>query len=110
MNTMIIEQLLRELNIPVEYMKYDGYEDIYIVYSIYDSQNTNLFDDEYESKEFLIAINIWTRDKIGLKIVEKVRTILINNGFIENGERSLVDNEFYGYNLDFIYEMENEED
>lgn len=104
----LINKALKELNILIEYMDTKTYEDRYIVYSIYENKEIDVFDDESEAELIYINFNFWYKKKEDYKLIKEIKKLMKENGFYLNGGRSLNDKEYIGFNMDFTYEEINE--
>lgn len=105
----LIRKSLEELNILIEYMDTETYEDKYIIYAIYDSKEASKFDDESESELVYINFNFWYKNQEDHKYIKIIKNLMKKNGFYYNGGKSLKDKSYKGFNMDFIYELEEEE-
>ena len=101
-NKKIIE-ILRDL-VPVYYQETSNKPDKYIIFSIYDEQDTMIYDDINLSETYYITLNYWYKNPSDLKLYKQIKEKLKSNGFTFDGASDLKDGEYYGKNMDFIYE------
>jgi len=57
MHNKLVE-ILEELNIPIGFQKFEGEAEEYIIFNIYDDEDSNFFDNENLSETYYICINI----------------------------------------------------
>ena len=107
MHSKIIETL-KPLGIDIDFMTYDGNSKEYIIFSIYDDEDSDFSDDSNESETFYINLSYWTKDKSKIKKYKGIKETMKASGFIYDDGKDLKDKDYVGRSLDFIY-VENEE-
>ena len=108
MHDIIVETLL-PLDIELGFMKYEGNEKEYIIFSIYDEEESNLCDDDNLSQTYYIQVNYWFKSLQNIRKYEQIKNILKNKGFYYKSGVDLVDKDFYCKSMDFIYVKFREE-
>lgn len=98
-----IMDILKDL-VPVFYQETSSKPDKYIIFSIYDEQDTSIYDDINLSETYYITLNYWYRNPSDLGLYKTIKEILKSNGFTFGGCSDLKDGDYYGKNMDFIYE------
>lgn len=101
-NSKIVD-ILKDIA-PVFYQKTSSKLDKYIVYSIYDEEDTMIYDDVNLGEGFYITINYWYKNPSDIVLYKKIKGSLKSNGFIFEGSSDLQDGEYFGKNMDFFYE------
>ncbi|MEG2246424.1 hypothetical protein [Clostridium sp.] len=100
----IIKDLLKDICPDIHYQKASNKTDKYIIFSIYDEEDTMIYDDNNLSETYYITVNYWYKNPSDIVIYKKIKEKLKSNGFTFDGAADLVDGEYYGKNMDFIYE------
>ncbi len=75
MHNKLVE-ILEELNIPIGFQKFEGEAEEYIIFNIYDDEDSNFFDNENLSETYYICINYWTTKKSKLDNYKKLKLYL----------------------------------
>ena len=102
MNVLIIEAL-KKLKITTRYMKYDGNENEYIIFSITNSKDAFFCDDENQSEINTISLNFWYKDGKSFSKIKEIKKAMKDAGFVFINSTDLMDGEFYGKNMMFKY-------
>lgn len=103
MHNKLVE-ILEELNIPIGFQKFEGEAEEYIIFNIYDDEDSNFFDNENLSETYYICINYWTTKKSKLYNYKKIKTLLKGYDFKYNSGKDIESDGAYGRSLTFIYE------
>lgn len=108
-NKLIINTL-KPINVPVNFEFYKGDETTYITFSEYLQQGEVFSDDEENATGHYIQVNVFSKKNYS-KIVDQVKKLLIEQGFIRKTEHGLyeTDTQIYHRVIRFFY-MENEEE
>ena len=102
MNNKIIK-LLKDI-VPIYYQETKQSLDKYCIFSYYDEKDSMFYDDTNLSETYYITINYWYKSASDMMLYKQIKNILKSNGFIFNGSSDLKDGNYYGKNMDFIYE------
>jgi hypothetical protein len=102
MNTLIVETL-KDLKITTRYMKYDGDENEYIIFTTTDSKDTFFCDDDNQAEIYTISLNFWYKDGRSFNKAKEIKKAMKNAGFIFINSADLMDGEYYGKNMMFKY-------
>lgn len=98
-----IVDILKDL-VPIYYQETSTKPDKYIIFSIYDEQDSMFYDDTNLSETYYITINYWYKNPSDLMLYKQIKNILKSNGFIFKGSSDLQGGEYFGKNMDFFYE------
>lgn len=99
-----IVSILKDIS-PVFYQRTSSKLDKYIIYSIYDEEDTMIYDDINLAEGYYITINYWYKNPSDIVLYKKIKEKLKSNGFTFEGSSDLEkDGEYYGKNMDFFYE------
>lgn len=95
------------VTIPVSYMFYEGHGEPYVVYMQQDADRSLSADDELVGYVDFYDFDVYAKGNY-LGIVERVKTLLRENGFIWQPSRSSMDmyetdTEYYHKTLNFAY-------
>ena len=102
MHDLIVEALL-PLDIDLGFMKYEGNAKEYIIFNVYDEKDSNLCDDINLSETYYIQVNYWFKSLKNISKYKQIKDILKSKGFYFDNAVDLVDEDFYGKSMDFIY-------
>lgn len=83
----LIERIFADFSVPVWFLRYNGNETTYIVYSQTDADNSLSADDELTNYVDYYDFDIYSKGNY-LKIVKSVKEILKDNGFVWQPSRS----------------------
>ncbi|MDB2049342.1 hypothetical protein [Clostridium perfringens] len=97
-----IKELLNNIA-PTFYQSTKSDHDKYIVFSIYDEQDTSFCDDENTEEIYYITLNYWYTKPSDLKLYKKIKQTLKSNDFITDGISDAKDGDLKGKRMDFIY-------
>ncbi len=103
-----IVDTLTPLGIEMAWGCYTGDADHYLIFSVYQEEETDRCDDQYLFDRFYLTISYWFKAPEQLSNKTKIKQCLLEAGFIFDGAKDLFDNEKHGINFDFIYEQEKE--
>ena len=103
-----IVEVLETLGIDIAFMEYEGNSDEYIIFSIYDDEDSDFNDDTNDSEVSYINITYWFKSKLNINKYKKIKDLMKNNDFIYDGGKDLKDGSYYGKSLDFIFTEETE--
>ena len=102
MHNKIVE-VLEGLSIDLGFMEYTGNAKEYIIFNIYNEEETNHCDDNNMSDTYYISLNYWFNSLENINKYKKIKELMKSNKFIFNGSKDLKDGSYYGKNMDFIY-------
>lgn len=102
MNSLII-QTLKPLGITTRYMKYDGNDKEYIIFSIPNNIDSFFYDDVNEAEINVISLNFWYKDGSSFGKIKEIKKIMKNAGFVYTSGTDLLDGEYFGKNMMFKY-------
>ena len=108
-NKLIIESL-KPIGVPVDFEVYKGNENTYITFSEYLEQGEVFADDGETTTGHYIQINVFSKKNYN-KVVEQVKELLKEAGFIRKTEHGLYepDTQIYHRVIRFFY-VENKEE
>lgn len=98
-----IKEALKTLNIPVIYAKTSTRYDKYIIFSYYNETESDKADNTNLSVDYYITMNYWTSNPEDIILYKTIVKLLKENGFKYNGSNDVIDGEYFGKNIDFIY-------
>lgn len=102
-----LESILKELNIELAYQEYSGDADEYIIFDVFNENDSEYADDINLGVVYYITLNYWHKSLAKLNKIKVIKELMKSHGFFFDGMKSLgKDKGFYGKNLDFIYEEE----
>lgn len=104
MNKKIITAL-SPLGIPIAFLEFPDWKsvDAYVVFQVYNEEDSDFSDDENEAEISYISLNFWYRKPSDMPKAKQIKTLMKQNGFIFDGSQDLVGEDFpYGKQLDFI--------
>ena len=103
---MINEKIKNILNdiAPVFYQSTKNKKDKYIIFSIYDEQDSMIYDDVNMAEKYYITLTYWCKNPRDLILYKQIKEILKSNDFTFNGCSDEKDGDYNGKNMDFIYE------
>ena len=99
-----IVEILKPLNIDIDFLEYRGKSDKYIVFNIYDQGDAEFFDDKNDSEINYITLNYWYKSIKDKGLYKQIKKIMKKNGFKFDGLKEMKEGNLYGINMDFIYE------
>ena len=102
MHNKLVE-ILESLGIDIAFMEYEGNSKEYIIFDIYNEEDSNFSDDENLSNTYYIQVNYWFNSLKNINKYKEIKDLMKNNGFIFDGAKDLRDKRYYGKNMDFIY-------
>lgn len=104
----ILVALLEQLGIVLGWEELDNTEslDEYIVFSIYDEEDSNITIDGNLTETYYITVNYWYKDLGNINKYRKIKSLLKENGFIYDGGNDLKGEGVRGKSMDFIYVMD----
>ena len=108
MHNKLVE-ILENLGIDLGFMEYTGNTKEYIIFNIYNEEETNHCDDDNMSNTYYIQLNYWFNSLKNISKYKKIIELMKDNGFIFDGAKDLRDGGYYGKNMDFIYVNYKEE-
>lgn len=95
---------LSPLGIDLAFIEYKGSSSEYIVFGIYNEQETDKYDDDNLSTTYYITLNYWYSDLSNIGKYKEIISLLKDNGYILDGiGPDLKNNGLYGKSIDFIY-------
>lgn len=100
-----LNELLETLEIDLGYMVYNGQSNNYIIFSVFNEKDIELFDDKKNATLYYITINHWfDRNQIQLfRKYKEIKKLLKNNGFNFLNSHDLTEGEMIGKSLDFTF-------
>lgn len=104
-----IVDTLTPLGIEIAWSSYTGDAGHYLIFSIYQEEETEACDDQYLFERFYLTISYWFKAPEYLENKNKIKRCLLNAGFVFDGAKDLYDNGKHGINFDFIYERRKDE-
>ncbi|HBF7900312.1 hypothetical protein KLL36_01310 [Clostridioides difficile] len=81
--------------------------DKYVIYSIYNETDTDIFDDNNQSVTYYIQLNYWFKNSIDEKRYKEIKNKMKEKGFSFDGCKDSKDGNYYGKLFDFKYEEFN---
>ncbi|SEM34819.1 hypothetical protein SAMN05192533_102271 [Mesobacillus persicus] len=108
MNHPLIKTSLESLQVPVEFITYDGEETTYITYSQYDAREALASDDEEQATNLFFQVNVFSKgDYIPLveQIKQKMREI---GGIRVNESPDMYVDEYYQKSIRFKFTKFND--
>ena len=107
----LIEQIFNNFIVPVSFLRYDGKATAYVTYQQTDIGNTLSGDNELLNYVDYYDFDIYSKGNY-FPIIEGVKEILINNGFVwqpsrDSGDRYEDDTGYYHKTLCFAIERSN---
>lgn len=92
----LIRSTLTPTNVPVAFQKYSGTATTYISFFEYNQQGAQFGDDTELHTQQSIQVDVWSKGDY-VALVEQVRTLMIDAGFMRNSEGELyeTDNAIY---------------
>lgn len=104
----ILVDLLEQLGITLGWGELDNTEslDEYIVFNIYDDEDSNITADGNLTETYYITIDYWYRDLNNISKYREIKKLLKENGFIYDGGKDLKEDGVHGINMDFIYTLD----
>lgn len=91
LNNLIINTL-NPINVPVSFQTYTGNATTYITFFEYNQQGAVFADDTEQRTQYSVQVDVWTKGNYKA-VVEQVRTLMTNAGFIRNSEGELYEND-----------------
>lgn len=107
MHNKIVE-VLETLGIDIAFMEYEGNSDEYIIFSIYDDEDSDFHDDTNDSEVSYINISYWFKSKSNINKYKKIKELMKKNNFVYDGGKDRKEGSYYGKSLDFIFTEEME--
>ncbi|MDX1769885.1 MAG: hypothetical protein R3328_00020 [Planococcaceae bacterium] len=100
----LIMNTLSPTNVPVDFLKYKGTATTYITFFEYNQQGVVFGDDEELNTRHSFQVDVWSKGNY-IALVEQVKTLLKEIGFIRNSETEFYENdtEIYHKVLRFYY-------
>lgn len=95
--------ILETLGIDIAWVEYEGNSDEYIVFSIYEDEESDFADNKNLSETYYITINYYFKSLKNIDKWKKIRDLLKQNGFSYDGGEDLKLKNIHGKNMDFIY-------
>ena len=104
----ILVDLLNQLGITIGWKELDNTEtlDEYIVFNIYDDEDSNITSDGNLSETYYITIDYWYKNLDNINKYKKIKRLLKENGFEYDGGCDLKGDGVHGKNMDFIYTLD----
>ena len=99
-----ITSLLKKIVPDTYYQETTQRPDKYCIFSYYDEKDSMFYDDTNLSEKYYITINYWYKNSSDLMLYKQIKNILKSNGFTFDGASDLKEGDYYGKNMDFIYE------
>ena len=100
----LIIDTLKDLNIPIYLDECDGSDDEYIVFSIYNAEDSDFVDDVNLSETYYMTVNYWCGSLKNLNKYKEIKNKLKSNGFTFDTWNNISKNGKKGKSLDFIFE------
>lgn len=100
----MVNDILSILNIDVAFIEYNGNSKEYIVFGIYNEEETDKCDSNNKSETYYITINYWFSSLSNINKYKEIINLFKQYGFIlDDIGPDMKSNNLYGKNLDFIY-------
>ena len=99
----LIVSALKPLGIVTAYQSYNGTDDKYIMYSVYNEDDGAVFDDEATEVHYNIQLALWCKNPHDVALYRQIKQLMKQNGFVFDGAKDRIDEEHYGKQMDFIY-------
>ena len=99
-----ITSLLKKIVPDIYYQETTQRHDKYCIFSYYDEKDSMFYEDTNLSETHYITINYWYKNPSDLMLYKQIKNILKSNGFTFDGASDLKEGDYYGKNMDFIYE------
>lgn len=99
-----ITSLLKKIVSDTYYQETTQRPDKYCIFSYYDEKDSMFYEDTNLSETYYITINYWYKNHSDLMLYKQIKNILKSNGFTFDGASDLKEGDYYGKNMDFIYE------
>ena len=103
MHSKIVE-ILEKLNIDIGWQEYKEKAKEYIVFNIYNDEESSFYDNENLSETYYITINYWYVSKSNINKWKEIRKLMKENNFIYDGGKDLKEGNLYGKSMDYIYQ------
>lgn len=100
-----IREVLKPLRIPTYYMECSEKTDKYIIFNVYNEQDTDVFDNENISETYYITLNYWYSNPDDIVLYKEIKRLLKQANFKFDGSSDIKDGPYYGKNMDFIYKQ-----
>ena len=112
--TIFTDFTVDNISIPVKFLKYEGHDQSYIIYQQVDADNSLSGDDNLIGYVDYYDFDIYSKGNY-MKIIEAVKTLLKQNGFVWQPSKSsadLYENDtgYYHKTLNFAFLREEETD
>ncbi len=101
-----IVEILEVLGIDLAWQEYSGNSNEYIIFSIYNDEDANYFDDESLTEIYYINITYWYESKKNINKWKEIKKLMKSKGFIYDDGKDLKDKNLYGKSMDFIIQKE----
>ena len=107
MNQILVD-LLEQFEITIGWEELDNTEalDEFIVFDIYNDEDTNITDEGNLTETYHITITYWYKNLDNINKYKKIKKLLKDNGFQYNGGSDLKGDGVRGKNMDFIYTLD----
>lgn len=102
MHNKIVE-ILETLGIDLGFIEYSGNSKEYIIFNIYNEEESDFSDDENLSNIYYIQVNYWFNSLKNINKYKEIKEIMKKNGFIFDDAKDVKDGKYYGKNMDFIF-------
>lgn len=104
----ILVDLLEQLGIAIGWEELDNTEtlDEYIVFNIYDDEDSNITTEGNLTETYYITIDYWYKNLDNINKYKKIKKLLKENGFEYDGGADLKGDGVRGKNMDFIYTLD----
>lgn len=102
MHSEIVE-ILETLGIDLAWQEYSGNASEYIIFSIYNDEDSDFYDDENLSEIYYITITYWFESKKNINTWKKIKELMKSKGFIYDGGTDLKEKHLHGKSMDFIF-------
>lgn len=106
MNKKIID-IMGSLGIEAYYHKTLSPKDKYVIFTFYDEEDTDVFDNNSLSTIYYITLNYWCKNIEDLDLYKDIKRKMKENKFIFDGCTDVFDENYYGKNMDFIFKEMN---
>lgn len=91
LNSLVISTLA-PTSVPVNFQTYTGNATTYITFFEYNQQGALFADDTEQRTQYSVQVDVWSKGNYK-NVVEQVRDLMINAGFIRNSEGELYEND-----------------
>lgn len=107
----MIKDMLSTLNIDIGFIEYNGNAKEYVIFGIYNEEETDKCENDNKSETYYITINYWFSSFTNIDKYKEIIKLFKDNGFKVDGiGLDMKSNGLYGKNIDFIYNKLKESD